>query len=120
MAKKKNTQEVIQVAQQIASVVETPKEGSTRKSEPTQAPKPVKPEPVAAKVKEVKVVEPEPAQVEENLATPRTKPNRTKRIKATASVRGQFHNIRYEIKAGEIYTFPEALANWLIECGRAF
>jgi hypothetical protein len=95
--KKKSTDEVKEVAQEIASVViaERPKVDVPKAKEVEEKPK----------IKEVKVA--------------KTSPTKNVRIKATTSMRGQFNNLKYEIKSGEVYTFPESLANWLIELGRA-
>ncbi len=94
--KKKSTDEVKEVAQEIASVViaEKPK----------------------VEVPKAKVVE-EPKVQEVKVA--KTAPIKNIRIKATTSMRGQYNNLRYEIKSGEVYTFPEPLAKWLIDLGRA-
>lgn len=101
--KKKPTEEIIEVAQEIATVV-----AEERKIEPkVDPPKPVKPEKVE-KVKEEVV----------DVVAPLTKPVRNVRVKATATVRGVYHNMRYSIKEGEIYTFPEEMANWLMSSGR--
>lgn len=103
MAKKKDNEEVIQVAQGIASDIETIRA--------VKAPKEKAPKVKEEKVEVVKA---------EKLEQPKTSPTRNQRIKAVVSARGQFGNLRYEIKAGEVYTFPKALAEWLVETGRAF
>lgn len=107
-AKAKANEEVIEVAQSIAMAVQGDQPSTASKASKTQAkqPQPVSP----PKVKE---------EVVEVVEAAMTSPNRSVRIKATASVRGVFGNMRYAIEAGQVYTFPEGLANWLIEQGRA-
>jgi len=100
--RKKVNEEGLEVAQEIASVVE---------DKPKKVDEPVvPPAPVDAPKQEIQEVALEQA---------RTSPNRSVRIKATATVRGVFRNIRYDIRSGEVYTFPEDMANWLIGQGRA-
>lgn len=41
------------------------------------------------------------------------------RVKAIATVRGQYGNFIYDIKQGEVYNLPEAVAQRLIDKGRA-
>jgi hypothetical protein len=103
--KTKANEEVIEVAQSIATAVQGDQPSTPSKASKTQAkrPQPVSPPKVKEEVVEVVM----------------TSPNRSVRIKATASVRGVFGNMRYAIEAGQVYTFPEGLANWLIEQGRA-
>ncbi len=114
MPKKKHTEQVIEVAQDIASVIETVKDISLKGQDKAETPF-VSPKEVKIPMAKTKPVKVDSAPVERAL----TSPKRSMRIKATSSVRGQFHNIRYEIKVGEVYTFPEDLANWLIKAGRA-
>lgn len=102
--KKKSTDEVKQVAKEIASVVVATNAEKPKVDVPKAEPVAVKAE---TKVEKPKVVEAKSAPVK-NI-----------KIKATASVKGQYTNMRYEIKAGEVYTFPAPLAEWLISLGRA-
>jgi hypothetical protein len=102
--KKKSTDEVKQVAKEIASVVVATNAEKPKVDVPKAEPVVVKAE---TKVEKPKVVEAKSAPVK-NI-----------KIKATASVKGQYTNMRYEIKAGEVYTFPAPLAEWLISLGRA-
>jgi len=96
--KKTKSDEVVVVAQEIASVVaaEVPKKKTERASKEEVQ--------VAAPVAEVPVA--------------RTAPVRNVKVKATTSMKGRYHRYNYEIKTGEIYTFPEPLAKWLMDLGR--
>jgi len=96
--KKTKTDEVVVVAQEIASVVAT--ESPKKKAEKSSKEE-VK---VAAPVAEVPVA--------------RKSPVRNIKVKATTSMKGRYHRYNYDIKAGEIYTFPEPLAKWLMDLGR--
>jgi transglutaminase-like putative cysteine protease len=98
--KKKHTEEVIEVAQEIATVVASEPVKAEPKVEP---PKPV--DPPKAKEDVVEVVE-------------SSARKRSVRVKATATVRGVYHNMRYSIKEGEVYTFPEDMVEWLKKAGR--
>ena len=102
--RKKSTKEVKEVAETIASVVVA----ESVKSEES-------PKQVEAKV----VVKEQPKQEPVVVQVAKAKPSKNIRVKATASIRGQYNNLRYEIVAGEVYTLPEALANLLISQGRA-
>ena len=115
MPKKKHTEQVIEVAKDIASVIETVQESPNKVEDKAEKHLPPPKEIKVAAAKE-KPLEAKPAPIEKAL----TSPKRNIRVKATSSVRGQYRNIRYEIKAGETYTFPEDLANWLIKAGRVF
>lgn len=99
--KKKSTDEVKQAAKEIASVVVATANVEKPKVDVPKA------EPVVAKAEISKVT------------VAKTAPVKNIKIKATASVRGQYNNMRYEIKSGEVYTFPAPLAEWLISLGRA-
>lgn len=102
--KKKPTEEVIEVAQEIATVVA---------SEPKSEVKPEPPKPASSpkpsKAKKEEIVE---------VVQANTAPVRNVRVKATATVRGVYQNMRYSIKEGEVYTFPEEMVKWLKESGR--
>jgi len=41
------------------------------------------------------------------------------KVKAVATMRGQVGNFLYDIKAGNVYTLPATVAEWLISKGRA-
>lgn len=105
--KKKDSKEIKDMAQEIASIVvvtsdeELPKKKASKKT------------PVVSE--EPLVVE----SVEAVVPIARKAPIQNVKVKATASVRGVYGKMRYEIKAGEIYTFPEPMAKWLISIGRA-
>lgn len=102
--RKKSTDEVKEVAEMIASVVV---------AEPVESSK-------VTKQEEVKVVVVEqPKEKVKAVPVAKAAPTKNVKIKATASVRGVFNNLRYEIVAGEVYTFPQALAELLISQGRA-
>jgi hypothetical protein len=120
--KKTASKEVKEAAEFIAEVVATVSEESAPIHTPTAAPEPV----VAAKVEEQKPSRPksvkpkvEPVAEEPSVVVASKSPVRNVRIKATATVRGTYGRMRYQIESGQVYTFPEGLANWLIENGRA-
>jgi len=109
--KKKSTDEVKELAKEIASVVvATPAVEAKTKADVS------KPKPKAVEVKAEVKAKPKVAEVE----VAKSAPIKNIKIKATESVKGQYNSLRYEIKAGEIYTFPAPLAEWLISLGRAF
>lgn len=97
--KKKDTDEVFVVAQEIAAVVAV------------DVPKAKEETPLKKDVKLASTVE--------DVPVARNAPIRNIKVKATTSMKGRYNRYNYEIKAGEIYTFPEPLAKWLIDLGRA-
>jgi len=107
--KRKSVKEVEDVAETIASVVVAESVNSDE----------------SKKAEEVKVVvstqqkQEKPKEQVKEVPVAKSAPIKNVRVKATASVRGQFRNLRYEIVAGELYTFPKPLADWLISQGRA-
>lgn len=107
--RKKTTEPVVKIAEEIATVVSVAKEEpyveTVEAIEPKKAEKPV------SKTRKKKV--------EPKVAYQSTKVPKKMKVKATQSVRGIFGKMNYEIKAGETYELPTNLANWLISVGRA-
>lgn len=104
--KRKASDEVVEIAEEIASVVEdTSKPAPKRKA--------------STKVNGTPVSTPSPEKKEEVLEPVFKRPVKNVKVKATATVRGVYGNMRYEIRQGEVYVFSEEMANWLIGQGRA-
>lgn len=97
-SKRKASKAVIEVAEAISTEVAPPVAEEVKEA---------KPEPVK-KVEEPVVEEAKVAQK-----------NRSVKIKAIKTMRGQVGPFIYDIKAGETYTLPPSVAHWLIEKGRA-
>ena len=95
--KKKTIPEAIPIAKKIEKAVVKP----TKPSEAVAVP-------LKARSKEIPVV----------VANKR--PPQTIRVKATTNARGIYCGYRYEIELGKIYTFPDYVANFLIEQNKAF
>ena len=119
--KKTASKEVKEAAEFIAEVVATVSEDSAPIHTPTAAPEPVVAAKVEHKPSKPKAVKPkaEPVAEEPSVVVASKSPVRNVRIKATATVRGTYGRMRYQIESGQVYTFPEGLANWLIQNGRA-
>jgi|13_taG_2_1085334.scaffolds.fasta_scaffold78718_2 hypothetical protein len=97
-SKKKTIKEAIPIAKKIEkSVVK-----ATKPSEAVAVP-------IKARSKEVPVV----------IANGK-RPPQTMRVKAIANTRGVCVDYRYEIIKGEVYTFPDYVAKFLIEQNKAF
>lgn len=110
--RKKTTEPVVKIAEEIATVVSVAKEEpSVEKVETVEAIEPKKAEKPVSKTRKKKV--------EPKVAYQSTKVPKKMKVKATQSVRGIFGKMNYEIKAGETYELPTNLANWLISVGRA-
>lgn len=103
--KKKDSQEIKDKAKEIASVVVVTSDEELPQKKAS---------------KKVSLVPEEPKVEEVVVPLARTAAIQNVKIKATASVSGVYGKMRYEIKAGETYTFPEPMAKWLISIGRAF
>lgn len=80
--------------------------------------------PVAKKIEE-SVVKSSPVKkeipvVDSIEVAPQTRPRPTKRIKATTTTKGIVGNYQFNIVRGEIYVFPDNVANFLIQQNKAF
>lgn len=117
--KKTDSKEVKEVAEFIAEVVATVSEEVTPIHTPTVTPEPVVVTQVEEHVSEIPKAVKAKSDEEPPEVVASKSPARNIRIKATATVRGTYGRIRYQIEAGQVYTFPEGLANWLIQNGRA-
>jgi len=91
--KKKTIKQAIPIAKSIASVV---------KSKPSEA---------------IEVVLKAETPV---VIASKKRPPQTMRVKAIANARGVCVDYRYEIIKGEVYTFPDYVAKFLIEQNKAF
>lgn len=114
--RRKASKESLEVARTISEEVIPKAEPIEEAPKPEEAIEQATPAVELPKVERAsKSLEPELPKIDVAKAA---RPVKNVRVKATATIRGMVGNFAYNIKAGEIYTLPEHVANWLAERGR--